>query len=149
MFEKIKHFFDRYIDLTTTDGDSEEQLKIASAALLMEMMHTEEVDADKKQHLILTLLENSFALTKEQATDLMACAERQRQQATDYFEFTHLIYNAYSHDQKIQLIESMWKIALVDNNLDIDEEYLVDKIARLLYIPHAEVLQVRNRTRGY
>ena len=43
----------------------------------------------------------------------------------------------------------MWKIALVDNNLDIDEEYLVDKIARLLYIPHAEVLQVRNRTRGY
>lgn len=149
MLEKIKHFFDRHIALTELNGDSEDKLKTASAALLIEMMHTEEAGANEKQQLILALLENSFSLTKEQADALMAYADHQRRQATDYFEFTHLICNAYTHDQKIQLIESMWKIAFVDNNLDMDEEYLVDKIARLLYITHAEVLQVKNRTRGY
>lgn len=148
MLEKIKHFFDQHIALNDANGDNDKKLKLASAALLIEMMHTEETDTDKKQRLIMTLLENSFALTEEQAIDLMACAEQQRQQATDYFEFTHLISNAFSHDQKIQLMESLWKIAFVDNNLDVDEEYLIDKIARLMYIPRAEVLQVRNRLRS-
>ena len=77
----------------------------------------------------------------------MEIAEHKREQATDYFEFTHLICIAFSHEQKIQLIEALWKIAFVDNKFEVEEEYLVDKVARLLFIPHIEVLQARNRVR--
>ncbi len=147
MLEKIKHFFETHIALTTPKGDIDGKLKVASAALFIEMMHMEESCEDKKQDLILNLLEKTFGLTKEQACALMEIAEHKREQATDYFDFTHLICTEFTSDQKIQLIESLWKIAFMDNNLDVDEEYLVDKVARLLFIPHAEVLQARNRVR--
>jgi uncharacterized tellurite resistance protein B-like protein len=147
MLEKIKHFFETHISLSHPKGDIEEKLKVASAALLMEMMRTEHAYDNEKQDLILILLEQSFGLSKEQASDLMEIAEQKRGQATDYFEFTHLIHTEFTNDQKIQLIESLWKIAFVDNNLDVDEEYLVDKVARLLYIPRTDVLQARNRVR--
>ncbi len=147
ILEKIKLFFERHIALSENDNAVEEKIKVASAALLMEMLHMEHGCEETKHHLILELLENSFSLDEPQATALIEIAEQRRRQATDYFEFTHLICNAYSHRQKIQLIEALWQVALSDNRIDIEEEYLVDKVARLLFIPHVEVLQAKNRVR--
>ncbi len=147
MLEKIKFFFEKHITLVNFEGDIEEKLKVASAALFMEMMHMEKTCENQKQHLILLLLEQRFGLTDEQAADLMEIAEHKREHATDYFEFTHLICSEFTKGQKIQLIESLWKIAFLDNRLDVEEEYLIDKVSRLLFIPHMEVLQARNRTK--
>ncbi len=147
MFEKIKHFFET-ITLTGQKSESEDELKIASAALLIEMMHSEEAFGQEKQQLILNMLEKTFSLTAEQALSLIKMADDKRQQATDYFEFTHLICTTYTHEQKIQLIETLWKIAFIDNNLDLDEKYLIDKIARLLYVPHDQVVHAKNRVRA-
>lgn len=147
MLEKIKHFFEKHIAFTENENDHAEKIKVASAAILMEMMHIENAETENKLHLILELLETRFLLSEQQASILMEIANDQRGQATDYFEFTHLICTEYSHAQKIQLIESLWKIAFLDNRLDIEEEYLIDKVARLLFIPHADVLQARNRVR--
>ncbi|CAG7857815.1 hypothetical protein MCAMS1_02782 [biofilm metagenome] len=148
MFKAITHFFERYIVINVQDEDSEEKIRVASAALFMEMMHAEEICSGEKLQLIATLVENNFNLTEEQTLALMAIAEQKRQQATDYFEFTHLINDGFSREQKIHLIEALWKIALVDNHLEIDEEYLIDKIARLLIIPRPEVLQAKIRAAG-
>lgn len=147
MLEKIKSFFESHIALTEQDGYPEDNLRVASAALLMEMLHTEESFGQEKQRLVMELLEKTFTLSKEQALNLMEIADQKRVHATDYFEFTHLITNAFSRSQKIQLIESLWIISFADHHLDIDEEYLVDKIARLICIPHDEVLTAKNRAR--
>ncbi len=147
MLEKIKHFFETHISLSKPKGDIENNLRVASAALFIEMMHTEEACGHKKQDLILNLLEKNFGLTNEQAASLIEIAEHKRKQATDYFEFTHLICSEFTTIQKTQLIESLWKIAFIDNNLDVDEEYLIDKVARLLFIPRTDVLEARNRIR--
>ena len=148
MFEKIKHYFDKHISLAETNGAIEDKLEVASAALLMEVMHTERTFELEKQNLILVMLERTFSLSEEQAASLMEIAEHKRQQATDYYEFTHLICNEFTHGQKIQLIESLWKIAFVDDTLNVETEYLVDKVARLLFIPHAELLATRNRVKA-
>jgi uncharacterized tellurite resistance protein B-like protein len=66
----------------------------------MEMMHTEEAREGKKQDVILVLLKQTFGLTKEQASALMEIAEHKRGQATDYFEFTHLICTEFTSDKK-------------------------------------------------
>jgi uncharacterized tellurite resistance protein B-like protein len=113
----------------------------------MEMLHTEESFEQEKQHLVMALLEKTFNLSEEQALSMMEIADQKRAHATDYFEFTHLITDAFSHNQKIQPIESLWIISFTDHHLDIDEEYLVDKIAHLIYIPHDEVLIAKNRAR--
>ncbi len=148
MLEIITHFFERHIAFTIHEDNVEEKLRVASAALLMEMLHTEETCTDTKQQLVRALLENTFDLSDEQALALMTIAEHKRAQATDYFEFTHLINDVFSREQKLQLIESLWQIALADNHLDVDEDYLIDKIAHLLFIPHMEVVHAKIRVTG-
>jgi uncharacterized tellurite resistance protein B-like protein len=147
MLEKITHFFEKHIVITSYEENIEEKLQTASAALFMEMLHAEAACSREKHQLILELLGNTYNLSEEQAAALMEIAEHKREQATDYFEFTHLICDAFTHQQKIQLLESLWKIALADHNLGFDEEYLVDKVARLLYIPRIEVLNARNKAK--
>lgn len=148
MFDRIKHFFDRHLSASKPEAFGEEQLRVAGAALLMEMLHAEEVCCDNKAELIKSLLADAFRLTEEQAAFLMEVADRKRKQATDYYEFTHLINDCYTREQKIQLLECLWQIAFLDGHLDIEEDYLVDKVARLIMIPHIDVLRAKNRVRG-
>jgi len=64
---------------------------------------------------------------------------------TDYFQFTSLINKECSLEQKVRLIESLWKIAFIDGALDMNEEYLVRKIADLLHVPHIDFIMAKNR----
>jgi uncharacterized tellurite resistance protein B-like protein len=99
----------------------------------------------KEREVILSLIQQNFSLTLEQATTLMELAEQQRKNATDYFEFTSLINKTYSLEQKIQLIEALWKIAFIDDVLDVQEEYLVRKIAKLLHVPDSALISAKHR----
>ena len=61
--------------------------------------------------------------------------------------FYSLINKSYSLEQKVELIESLWKVAFVDGDLDMHEEYLVRKIADLLYVPHASLMKTKHRAK--
>jgi uncharacterized tellurite resistance protein B-like protein len=99
----------------------------------------------REQEIILSLIHQNFSLTPEQTDSLIELAEQQRKAATDYFQFTSLINKEYSLEQKVRLIESLWKIAFIDGALDMNEEYLVRKIADLLHVPHIDFIMAKNR----
>jgi uncharacterized tellurite resistance protein B-like protein len=145
MLNQLKLFFDEHLKLSAPEESSDEKIQLACAALFLEMMMMDEVVEDKEQELILELIQNNFSLTTEQATSLIELAEQQRHQATDYFQFTSLINAQYSNEQKIQLIESLWKVAFIDGVLDMHEEYLVRKISDLLRISHSDFIMTKNR----
>jgi uncharacterized tellurite resistance protein B-like protein len=145
MLNQLKLFFDDHLRLSAPEESSEEKLQLSCAALFLEMMMMDEVVEAKEQDVILELMRNNFSLSTEQATTLIELAELQRKQATDYFQFTSLINNHYSDEQKISLIESLWKVAFVDGVLDMHEEYLVRKISDLLHISHTDFIKAKNR----
>ncbi len=113
--------------------------------LFLEMMNMDDKVEAVEQDIIFSLIHQNFSLSTEQTTSLLALAEQQRKQATDYFQFTSLINKGYSLEQKVGLIESLWKIAFIDGVLDMNEEYLVRKIADLLYVPHTAFIMAKNR----
>lgn len=145
MLNKIKMFFDEHMKLSSPDQLATDNLQVACAALLLEMMTMDDKIDSNEQQAVLSLLKDNFSLTTEQADALIDLASQERDQATDYFQFTSLINKQYSQDQKKQLIESLWKIAFVDNVLDIHEEYLVRKIADLLHVSHVDLIKTKFR----
>ncbi len=145
MLDQIKLFFDQHLALLGPEGNPKETLQLATAVLFLEMMTMDDKIELIEQEAILSLIKQNFSLTSEQAASLLALAEQQRIQATDYFQFTTLINKTYSLEQKIHLIESLWKIAFVDGMLDAQEEYLVRKIAELLHVPHAAFILAKDR----
>ncbi len=145
MLNQIKLFFEQHLALSAPEDTTEDKLKLATVVLFLEMMYMDDKVEIKEQEIILSLIQQNFFLTADQATALIELAEQQKKQATDYFQFTSLINKEYSQEEKVRLIESLWKIAFIDGVLDMNEEYLVRKIADLLHVPHTAFIMAKNR----
>jgi uncharacterized tellurite resistance protein B-like protein len=75
MLNQIKLFFDEHLKLPAPEEPSAEKLQVACAALFLEMMMMDEKVDFKEQEDILSLIQQNFSLTLEQATTLIELAD--------------------------------------------------------------------------
>ena len=66
----------------------------------------------------------------------------------DLWQFTNLINQNYSTDEKLQIIETMWKIVYADGRLDKHEDYLVHKLSNLLRLTHKQLIDAKLRVKN-
>lgn len=148
MLDQIRRFFDDYIQRPTgkDDFDRDHAIRCATAALMLEMTHMEsEHSAELGRELVAALVREDFGLSTPEADELLACADAERRDATDYFQFTRLINDHFTAEEKISLIESLWRVAYADQRLSSLEEHLVRKVAELIYVPHAAFIGAKHR----
>ena len=150
MLRHIKSFFDQYlVPGSITDGTPPEHvLRLAIGALLLEMTHVDgEVSREEREAVETAVLEH-FELSQAEAKELLEMAEEERSESTDYYQFTSLINRNYTPEQKISLVELLWRIAYANEALHQYEEHLVRKIADLLHVPHGAFIAAKFRANG-
>jgi len=150
MLKHIKRFFDQHLapGSVTDSADPEHVLRLAIAALLLEMTHMDgEVSPEESEAVETAVLEH-FELSKDEAKELLELAEEERFDATDYFQFTSLINGNYTMEQKVRLVELLWRIAYANEDLHNYEEHLIRKIANLLHIPHSAFIAAKLSASG-
>ncbi|RKZ94823.1 MAG: TerB family tellurite resistance protein [Gammaproteobacteria bacterium] len=145
MLKAIKMFFEQNISIELAVDNQEHHLKLATAALLLEMMHQDEQVLETEQQAVRQALKENFALSDEESTELCHLAQQELKNATDYYQFTKLIAEHFSQQQKIKVIELLWQVAYADNHLDAYEEHMVRRIADLIYVPHQDFIQTKLR----
>jgi len=123
----------------------ERQLNLAAAALLVEMIlqddHIDKAEVAEVKKLLVTQL----GVSEAEMESLYALAEEEKHQATDYHQFTKLIASHYTQPQKIQLIESLWRVAYADQVLDKYEEHMVRRISDLIHVSHKDFIKAKHR----
>ncbi|GAB4507742.1 MAG: hypothetical protein Tsb0026_04340 [Sulfuricaulis sp.] len=147
MLRNLKQFFDRHL-LPTGQEEGEgaqHALRVATAALLFEVMRTNREIKDAERHAMTAAIQKSFELTSEETTTLTRLAEEEAKEATDYYQFTALINKHYTPEQKEQVIEYMWQVASADREIDRFERTLVHKVADLLHVPRHAQIAARER----
>ena len=143
MIASIKDFFSQFIEPGITSGwPQATALQIATAALLLEMMRMDNELKDEERQAIASTLQTQFNLSREQIEILMALAEQEASAASDYYQFTSLINQHCDLAQKVQIIENLWHVAMIDGHLDAHELHLMRKLADLLYISHADYVRI-------
>ena len=147
MLKQIQEFFRQHLVSTVgNDADREQALRLAVAALLIEVAHLDhEVTAEEKAAVDLAV-RGHMGLSGETVAELLQCAERERADSTDYYQFTSLINGEYDAARKVEL---MWRIAYADDALHRYEEHLIRKIAELLYVPHRAFIATKHRARRH
>jgi len=146
MLNRVRSFFDTYLaPESTAAGDPDAAARCAAAALMLEMAHMDEAITTVEQAAILRAVREGFSLSREQAEELIACAQAEREQATDYHQFTSLIAAKFDAAQKANLIQRLWQVAYADQVLCKHEEYLVRKVANLLHVPHSVFIATKLR----
>jgi len=142
MLKAIQNFFDSQLT-TESEVDVEHQLKLATTALLIEMMLQDNDVAEQEIITVKDSIRESFDLTDEESQVLFELAEKEQRNATDYYQFTSLIAKNYTKEQKLQVIENLWKIAYADGRLDSLEEHMLRRISDLIYVSHSDFIRIK------
>lgn len=146
MITKLQQFFDKYlVENTAETVPLEHRLQLACAALMVEMVHVDDHFTSDEESRLKHLLEKRFQLETEELASLIDLAHDKKHEATDYHEFTSLLNEHYSQQQKINLIEDLWQLAYADRKLDKFEEHLLRRLADLLHVPHQAFIRTKHK----
>jgi uncharacterized tellurite resistance protein B-like protein len=148
MLRALQEFFEsnmRPSGSTTSEEDREHALRLATAALLIEMSRADFTEREVEREAIEESLKRFFDLTPEETDTLRSLAEKEADASTSLHPFTSLINDHYLLEQKITVVEMLWRVCYADGHKDMHEEHLVRKIANLLYVPHQDFIRARHR----
>ena len=152
MLKAIRDFFERQVGAGGAKADPERLVQIAAAALWLEMTRADGDSARVEHEAVLRAVRSKFGLPEAEAEALIDAAEQAAVRATDDFEFTALLNQHFTPEQKERVIEHLWQVAYADGNLSALEEHFVRRIAELLYVSHgayiAAKLRAEARSRG-
>ena len=146
MLKIIKEFFEKNMSLET-EVDIEHRLKLATAALMIEVMKQDGETKNKEVESVKKALQAKFELTKTEIDELFTLASEEAKQSVDLYQFTSLIREHFSQEKKIKTIEYLWTIAYADNHLDPHEEHLIRRIADLLYVTHQDFMNTKHKVK--
>ncbi len=146
MLTKIQKFFDRYLNESAEkEIPLERRLQMATAALMVEMLHVDEQSTEEEEQKLRQILKLRFELSTTEIESLIDLAHTEKHEATDYHAFTSLLNTHYTQQQKIALVEDLWKLAYADDELDKYEEHLLRRLADLLHVPHKDFIRTKHK----
>ena len=147
MLRNIKQFFDQRLRPAggPQAAGAQHALQLATAALLFEVMRADRDLKEVERHAVTAAIQTRFELSAEETATLLRLAEVEAGQATDYYQFTVLINQHFTAEQKEQVVENMWQVAAADHEIDRFERTLVHKVADLLHVPRAAQIAARER----
>jgi uncharacterized tellurite resistance protein B-like protein len=132
--------------VVTQQEDGEQALRLATAALLIEVARADDRITEEERAVARRVVENGYSLSPEQARELVDTAERQAADVTSLYPFTRLITAECSLEDRTEIVRMLWEVTHADGRIDADEEHLVRKVAKLLYVPHSRFIQTRLQT---
>lgn len=149
MIDSIREFFEQR--LTAGDNESADdricRIQLASAALLIELINTDRHVDEREEATFAAILRDFMSLDETTLEELTELAHEESRQATSLYEFTSLVNDGYDYEDKVQLIENMWRIAMADGELDKYEEQMIRKTAELIHVSHKDFIRTKLRIR--
>ncbi len=147
MLKAIKDFFETHLVPETGEegGELEQSVRLAVVVLLIEIAESDYEDAPEERRAILNAVQTNFGLHRVAAEQLITLARQEHDDSTDYFQFTRLINDHYSMEQKIKIVEAFWRVAFADQQLHRYEEHVIRRLADLIYVPHRDFIAAKHR----
>ena len=120
MIEDIRKFFADKLNPPEDASEEEHRLSIqyATAALLIEVAKSDFDQDEMERGLIFAMLKDTFELRDSQLNELVSLADKATQDAHDIYQFTQLVNDAYSYEDKTQLITNLWRVAFADGRIE-------------------------------
>ena len=145
MIDLVKRFFvkaraSRPADTGKADGHD---IRVAVCALFLEMANIDGEFSDSEVESIILLLKEHYGLSDEYVAELMEASKKELEGSIDLWQFTNLINQNYSREEKTRIIEMAWQVLYADEKQDKYEDYLVHKLAKLLRLTHRELIDAK------
>ena len=115
---------------------SENKLQLATCALFIEMARSDYNFTEEEYKEIISIMRKKFGLEQKHVEELIELAKRELDKTISIYEFTKIINENFSHDEKFELMKNLWRLIYADKKLDKYEDQLVKKIGAILNLDH-------------
>ena len=147
MFDLIKKIIGSNTGKTQTTDQDALTAHLALTVLLLEAAFADgECSEEEKEHLVATLVTN-FAVPRQEISALLAERDKEDREYVDLFRYARFINENFSETQKIDIMESVWRIILLDDHLEAHEDHFAHKLANLLGLSHSDLIDAKLRAR--
>lgn len=146
MLDAVRRFFESKIAPSEPSRPIDDhRIQLATAALMLEVARADRVTEQLELDAVELAIARVFELSAEETNQLIDLAEREVEESTSHFGFTSLVKEHFTPEQKVLLVEMLWRVAAADNHIDKYEEHLVRRIADLIYVPHRDFIAAKLR----
>jgi uncharacterized tellurite resistance protein B-like protein len=121
---------------------------VAACALLLEIAHADDVFRPEERERIARHIHEEMGVAESQLRDVFRLAEEERKESVDLYQFTRLLSEHLSRDQRLRLVEAIWGVVYADGSLSEVESHLARRIAELLGFQHPDVQAAKERVAG-
>ena len=133
-------------DLKNKSKENPNQNLINTAALLIHAAKIDQIYTEKEKDIIkrtmIDLSEN-----EENIDTIIIEAEKLENESIQILDFTKEVKNLTEED-KIKIVEALWKIIFSDNQSDTYESNLMRRLSGLLYLDNKTVGDIKERVKS-
>ena len=149
MLDYLRKIFtdDQPVTVQSTGTSSAEKknkkVEVAACALFIEMAKADGEFTEEERKFIIDEMKSTFNLGDDYVNDLITLAEERLKESVSLYEFTGVINSRFKHEEKIELIESLWRLIYKDEKLNKYEDHLIKRIAATINIEHKEIINAK------
>ena len=142
------NFFKKNTSTETNENDTEFDFKLVGCALAYEVAKADgEIDINELNK-IKAEVENKSNELGLNSEEVLLTIAKQSDESISFNNFINQINDNFSLEQKIEMIEFLWKTAYADNILDVNEERLIRRIANLINLKDLDVLRLKDKAKN-
>ncbi|GAB4289582.1 MAG: hypothetical protein Kow0098_07650 [Ignavibacteriaceae bacterium] len=129
-----------------TEGNKDQKvnrLQLATCALFVEMAKADDHFSEQERESIIKHMKQKFNLEDEAVTELIELSEKKAEQSVSIYEFTSVINEYFSREEKFELLKNLWHLIFLDKKLSAYEDQLIKKIGATLNIEHRDIISAK------
>ena len=140
----MKNLFSKFFKKDEiTDDQPIDKVVSACISLMIEVSIADQFIEESEIESLKKTLSEKFNIEQSEISSLIAKGKETQEESTSLYEFTRIINDDFSFEEKYDLIKSMWQIAFADGNIDKYEEYVIRKVSDLIYISHEDFIKAK------
>lgn len=143
LWTKLVNFVEGVTDETQLKDLHEEELRVASAALLINAGTIDGNFDNVEQRKVKQLLQRRFGLSSDELKRLFKEATAEERDAVDLYRFTRVLCRDLDQDGRKRIVEMLWEVVMADGVIDEFESNLVWRIAELIGVSTRDRVTLR------
>jgi uncharacterized tellurite resistance protein B-like protein len=144
VLDSIRSFFSSRM-AREPEASGPDPVAIAACALLLEIALVDGLYGPEERERIARHVREDLGVPEEDVREVIRLAEEERRDSVDLYQFTRLVAENFSREQRLRLVEAIWGVVYSDGTLSAVEGQLARRIAELLGFQHPEVQAAREK----
>ena len=133
---------------TTVSKTAEFDIELTAAVLAYEVARIDGNVSERELNILMEKIKNISKKVSKNEEDILKIIKIYSEDSVSFYEFVEDINKNYSKDEKLSLLNFMWRIAFADGRLDVDEEKIIRRLADLISIKDIEVLKLKDTSKN-